>query len=156
MERLGIAATQGYRPDPFRIKWLPADGNLRLLRVILAVRRRQACEESRRQNCRGVVAVPFLALGKVHLKTVETGEVPRGTGDRHTHFFVDSPDIPVHPEALPIHRANRLKRVIERVAIAGEPGRVILAANRKRDWPGGKLKQVAVNSGITYRQLVFA
>src|SRR6266487_2983394 len=118
--------------------------------------RRQACKQPRRQYRRGVVAVPLLALGKVHFKAVETREVPCGAGKWYPHFLVDSPDIPVHPEALSIHRANALKGVIERVAIAGESRRIVLAANDKGYRPCGKIKQVTVNRVITYSQLILA
>ena len=116
--------------------------------------RRLKWEEAGRQHRRCILAVPFLTLGKVYLKAVEPREVPRRAGEWHTHFLVDSPDIPVHTVALPIYRANRVKGVIERVTIAIESRRVILAANGKGDRPGGKIEQVAVNSGVTYRQLI--
>src|SRR5439155_21179172 len=156
MEGLGIAATQGHRADILGIKWLPSDRNLRLLRVVPAVLRRETREESRGQHRRSVVAVPFLPLGEVHLEAVEAGEVPRGTGERHAYLLVNSPDIPVHPEALAVHRADRLKRIIERVTIARKSRRVVLAANGKGDWPGGKIKQIADKSEVTYGQLKFA
>ena len=93
--------------------------------------RRLGREECRRQHVRGVLAVPFLALSKVNLEAVEAREVPRGTGEWHSHLLVDSPDITVHTEALPVHRANGVEGVIERVAIACESRRVVLAANGK-------------------------
>ena len=108
------------------------------------------------RTVRSIIAVPFLALGEVHLKAVEPPEVPRWTGERHPHFLVDSPNIPVHPEALAIHRANRLKRIVQRVTITIEPRRIIFAANRERDRPGGKIEQVAVNGRIVNWQLIFA
>src|SRR5207248_7383770 len=101
LKRFGIAATQGKGADIFWIKRLPADGNLWLLRVILAVRRRLKWEDARRLNCRGVLAVPLLALGEANLEAVERGEVPCGAGEGNPHFLVNSPDIPVHPCALP-------------------------------------------------------
>src|SRR5438128_7316106 len=131
MEGLGIAATQGHRADILGIKRLPADRNLRLLRIIPAVLCREAREESRRQHRRSVVAVPFLAFSKVHLQTVETRKVPCRAGEWHPYLLVNSPDIPVHTEALAVHRANRLKRIIERVTIASESRRVVLAADGK-------------------------
>src|SRR6266542_2385820 len=111
--------------------------------------RRLKWKEPGRQNCRRVLAVPFLALGKVNFKAVETREVPCRACKGHSYFLVNSPDIPVHLEALPITCANRAKRVIERVTITRESLPAVLAAQRKRDWPGRKIKQVAVNSGVT-------
>ena len=110
----------------------------------------------RNQNCRSVVAVPFLALSEIKLETVGAWKIPGRAGDGNTNFLIDSPDIPVHPETLPIDRTNRLERLIERVAMAVKPRRVILAANRKREWTGGKIKQVAVKGEIAYRHLKFA
>src|SRR5215471_15879454 len=102
MERLGIAATQRECADILGIERLPAHRYLRFLGVIRAM----PCGNSRldpdRQHSRGIVAVPFFPLGKVYLQTVERWEVPRGTGEWNPYFLVDSPDIPVHPEALPI------------------------------------------------------
>ena len=46
--------------------------------------------------------------------------------------------------------------IVQRVTIAIEPRRVILAANRKRDWTGGKIEQVAVKGRIVNWQLIFA
>src|SRR5919198_500566 len=107
MECLSITATQSHRADVLGIKRLPPHRHLRLLRVIPGVHRWPTWEDSRRQHPRGVLAVPFLALGKVHLKAVEAREVPRGAGEWHTHFLVDCPDVPVHTEALSVRGANR-------------------------------------------------
>src|SRR5439155_18975279 len=148
-----IAATQRHCADILGIQRLPPNRDLRLLRVIPAVLRREACEESGRQHCRSVVAEPFLALGEVHLEAVETREVPCRSGEWHPHLLVDGPNIPVHTEALPIHRANALKRIIERITIASESRRLVLAADGKGDWPCGKVEQVPIKSEITYRQL---
>src|SRR5439155_1574098 len=57
MKRFGIAATQGKGADIFGIERLPANRDLWLLCVILAVRRRLKWESSRRQNSRGVVGI---------------------------------------------------------------------------------------------------
>src|SRR5262249_11063209 len=91
---------------------------------------------------------------KVYLKAVEPREVPRRTGKRHTYFLVDCPDVPIHSEALPVRRANRVKGGIERITIAGKPRRVVFAAYRKGDRSGRKVKQVAVEGGIVDRQLI--
>src|SRR5215468_8887703 len=91
------------------------------------------------QHCRSVIAVPFLALGKVHLQAVEPGEVPRGAGKGHSHFLVNSPHIPVHFEALAIRRTNRLKRIVQWVTVTCEPRRVIFATDGKRDWSSRKI-----------------
>src|SRR4029453_2352016 len=88
-------------------------------------------------------------------EAVEARKVPRRAGERYPHFLVNSPDIPVHFEALPIHRANGLKRDVKRIAIAGEPRRVVLATDREGDRPRGKIKQVAVEGQVTYRELIF-
>ena len=103
----------------------------------------------------GSVTGALLALSEVHLQAVKPGKVPRRAGERYPHFLVDSPHIAIDPEALPIHRANRFKRVIERIAIAREPRRVVLAADREGDRPRGKIKQVAVEGQVTYRQFIF-
>src|SRR6476646_3129097 len=62
MKRFGVTGTQGKRADILRVKWLPAHGELRLLRVILGVLRFQD------RSCRSVLAVPFLALGNIELE----------------------------------------------------------------------------------------
>src|SRR6187551_3717849 len=106
------------------------------------------------QHLRRICAVPFLSLSEVYLKAVEPGEVPRRTGERNPDFFVDSPDIPVHLEALSIRRTNRVKRGVERITIAGKPRRVVFTAYGKGDRPRGQVKQVTVDGGIIYRQLI--
>src|SRR4029453_18704456 len=135
MKRFGVAATQGNGADIFGIKRLPANRDLWLLRVILAVRRWLKWEGSRRKNCRGVFGVPLLPLVKVNFEAIETGEVPRRGGQGYPHFLVDRPNIPVHPCASPVQRAHALKRCVERVAIARPPPRVILTAESKGDRP---------------------
>ena len=107
-----------------------------------------------RQHRRGIVAIPFLSLSKVYLKAVERGEVPRGAGERNPYFLIDSPDIPVDPEALPVRRANRAKGGIERITIAGKPRRIVFAAYGEGDRPRGKVKQVAIDDAIVDRQLI--
>src|SRR5437868_455428 len=72
---------------------LPADRYLWLLRVI----RRMRCREVGTEYWRSILAVPFLALGKVNFEAVEAGEVPCGAGERHPHFLVNTPNIAVHP-----------------------------------------------------------
>ena len=57
---------------------------------------------------------------------------------------------------MPVRRTNGVKGVIERVTIAREPRRVVLATNRKGDRPGGKIEQVTVKRGIVYRQFILA
>src|SRR5438105_3356467 len=98
MERLGITAAQRHCADILGIKRLPAHRYLGLLCIIRSVHRWPAGEQSRRQHSRGIIAVPFLSLGKVYLKAIEAREVPCRTGERHAHFLIDSPDIPVHTE----------------------------------------------------------
>src|SRR5438876_3292377 len=98
MERFGVTPTQGHCSDIFRINRLPAYRYLWLLRVVCSMRR----WEVRAQNRRSVLAEPLLALGKVNFETIEAGEVPRGTGEGHPHFFVNTPNIPVHPRAFTI------------------------------------------------------
>src|SRR5205823_3436325 len=115
---------------------LPAYGNLGFLGVIPGVCRGLV----RVQDRRSIVAVPFLSFGKVHLKAVEPGEIPCRTGERHTHFLVDSPDIPIHAEALPIGRTNRVERVIERIT---KP--------RLADFPDGQV--LSFVSGVTETEL---
>src|SRR6267154_6016168 len=154
MERLGIAATQGECADILGIERLPAHRYLRLLRIILATYAGNKRLEPERQHRRGILTVPFLSLGKVHFEAIEGREVPRGTGEWHPYFLVDSPDIPVHPEALPVRRANGVKGGIERITIARKSRRVVLAANGKRDRTSGKIKQIAVECQVTYRQLI--
>ena len=89
MKRLGVAATQDKRAEIFWIKRLPADGNFRLLRIVLAMRRRLKWKGSRRWNCRCVLAVSLFPLSKVHLEAVEPREVPHWAGEGHAHFLVN-------------------------------------------------------------------
>src|SRR5215471_1987284 len=96
MKPFAVRATQGQRPNPLGLKRLPAYRDLWLLRVILAVRCRLKGKGSRRWNCRGVLAVPFLALRKVNFETVEACKVPCRTGEGHAHFLVDRPNVPVY------------------------------------------------------------
>ena len=152
MKRFGVAAAQGQCPNILRIKRLPAHRNLWLLRVIFGAHTVLKWLQDRRS----VLAVPFLPLGKINLEAIETPEVPRGAGERYPHFLVDCPDIPVHLEALPIHRAKRTKRVIERITIALQSRCVVLTANGKGNRTGGKIKQVAVERGVIQGQLIGA
>ena len=154
MERLGIAATQRHRADILGIKRLPADRYLRLLRII------RCCARARPAGTVRKVAPPRCCCCTIPRARQSPPrsyrsrrEVPRGTGEWHPHFLVDSPDIPVHPEALPIRRANGVKGVIERVTIASKSRRVVLAANGKRDRAGGKIEQVTVKGAVD-RQLI--
>src|SRR5262245_52818195 len=96
MKRFGVAAAQRKCADVFRINRLPADRYLRFLRVILAMRGRLKWEYPSRQHGRGVLTVPFLALGKVNLKAVKTGKVPHRTGEGDSYFLVNGPNITVH------------------------------------------------------------
>src|SRR6266511_107933 len=93
MKRFGVAATQGKGADILWIKRLPANGDLWLLRVILAVRRRLKGESSRRQNSRCVLAVPLFPLSKVNLEAIESGEVPGRASEGYPHFLVDCQNI---------------------------------------------------------------
>src|SRR5215831_12209422 len=154
MKCLGVAAAQRECTDILRIERLPAHRYLRLLRVIRAMRCGNKRLDFDRQHSRGIVAIPFLPLGKVHFEAIETREVPRGTCEWYPYFLVDSPDIPVHPEALPVRRANRVKGRIERIAITSKSRRVVFAADGKRDRTSGKIKQIAVKGQVAYRQLV--
>src|SRR5205823_14871877 len=154
MECLGIAATQGECADVLGIERLPTHRYLRLLRIILGTYAGNKRLEPERQHSRGIVAVPFLPLGKVHFEAIEAREVPRGTGEWHPYFLVYSPDIAVHPEALSVRRADGVKGGIERVSIARKSRRVVFAADGKRDRTSGKIKQIAVECEVTYRQLI--
>src|SRR5260370_38752050 len=129
MECLGIAATQGECADILGIERLPTHRYLRLLRIILAMHCGNKRLEPDRQHIRGILTVPFLPLSKVHFEAIEGREVPRGTGEWHPYFLVDSPDIPVHPEALSVRGANGVKGSIERITIASKSRRVVFAAN---------------------------
>src|SRR4029077_16625140 len=113
-------------------------------------------EKHGREHIRSVLAVPFLPLSEVHLEAVEAREVPCGAREWHTYFLVDCPDIPIHTVALPVRRANGIKRSIERVTITRKPRRIVLATNGKGDRAGGKIEQVTVNGGIVYGQLILA
>src|SRR5439155_17463770 len=99
---------------------------------------------------------PFFALGEVNLEAIESGEVPRWTGERDSYFLVDRPNIPVHPGASSIGGADALKGRIERVTIACPPRRVVLSPQSKRDRPRGKIEQVAIKSEVANWQLIFA
>ena len=155
MEPFAVAGTQGDGADQCGIKRLPTDGEFRPLRVVLSACRRLKWEGSTRQNGRGVLAVPLLALGKIEFETVSAGEIPSRTGDGNTDLLVHCPDIAVHPEALPIDRANRLKRCVERVTSARKSRCVVLTAQSKGKRSGRKIEDVAVKSGIIQRQLHF-
>src|SRR5690242_5142204 len=96
MKPLAVRAAQGESANPLGVKRLPAHRDLWLLRVILAVRRWLKRKGFRRKNCRRVLAVPLLPLGKVNFETVETWQVPCRTGERHAHFLVNRPNIPVY------------------------------------------------------------
>ena len=120
MERLGIAAAQRERPDILGIYRLPANRNLRLLRIIPAMRCWDLREQRGSQHCGGVGAIPFFSFGKVYLEAVDAPEVPCRTGEWHTYFFVDSPDVPIRTEALTIRRTDGVKGGIERVTIYGQ------------------------------------
>src|SRR5262249_44535244 len=120
VERFCITATQRHCANVLGIKRLPPHRHLWLLRVIPATRRKRLREKTRLQHCRGILAVPFFALDKVNLQTVEAGEVPRWTGQWHPNFLVDSPDVPVHAKTLPIRRADRLECLVQWVANAIE------------------------------------
>src|SRR5206468_12439577 len=100
MKPFAVSTTQGERANPVGVKRLPAHGELRLLRIKLGVLRFQDC------SCRGVLAVPFLALGNVELETVRRRELPRRAGYRNTHFLVGGPNIPVDPRGFEILGAN--------------------------------------------------
>src|SRR3954447_20114298 len=131
MERLRIAATQGKCTDILGIDRLPAHRYLGLLRIIRAMPCWNKRLDPDRQHLRGILAVPFLPLSKVHLQAVEPREIPRRTRKRNPYFLVDSPHVPVHLEALAVSRADRVKRRIERITIAGESRRVVFGANSK-------------------------
>src|SRR4029077_20806125 len=113
-------------------------------------------EKHGREHIRSDLAVPFLPLSEVHLQAVEAREVPCGAREWHTYFLVDCPDIPIHTVALPVRRADGITRSTERVTIASESRRIVLATNGKGDRPGGKIEQVTVERGIVYRQLILA
>src|SRR4029077_1399835 len=154
MERLGIAASQRECPDILGIHRLPANRYLRLLCIIPAMPRRHGREKPRRKHRGGVGAIPFFSFSEVYFQAVEAREVPCRTGEWHTYFFVDPPDVPIHTVALTVRRADGIKGVIECVTIAIESRRIVLAANGNGDWPGGKIEQVTVERGIVYRQLI--
>src|SRR5207253_11369495 len=82
MKPFAVSTTQGERANPVGVKRLPAHGELRLLRVKLGVLRFQDC------SCRGVLAVPFLALSNVELEAVRSGEIQRRAGQRTTIFMI--------------------------------------------------------------------
>src|SRR5215471_2896572 len=154
MKRFGIAAAQSQRANILGIERLPTHRYLRLLRIILGTLCGNKRLDPDRQNSRGILTVPFLPLGKVHLQTVKRREVPCWARERYPYFLVYSPDIPVHAEALPVRRANGVKGGIERITIASKPRRVVLAANGKRDRTSGKIKQIAVECEVPQRQLI--
>src|SRR5581483_3498883 len=145
VERLGVTATQCHSADVLGIDRLPAHRYLWLLRVV----GRMCCWEGGAQHGRSILAVPFLALGKVYFKAIEAREVPCRAGERHSYFLIDAPDITVHPRAFTIRRTDRLERCIEGVRPAIPSLSVVLATDRKRDRTGRKIKQVAVKGGVT-------
>src|SRR5439155_25153866 len=97
---------------------------------------------------------PIITLGKLHFQANEATEAPRVTVERHPYFLADPPDIPLHPQAVPVHRPNELKGAIERITIARKSRRVVFAADGKRDRTSRKIKQISVKGQITYRQLI--
>src|SRR6266550_5488921 len=156
MKRFGVARTQGKGADIFWINRLPANRDLWFLRIIPAVRCRLRWEGAGSEHRGGILAVPFLALGKVNLEAIESGKVPGRTSKWYPHFLVDRPNIPVDSGASAIVGADALKGCIQGVTIARPSRRVILTANREGDRPGRKIEEVAVVGEIAYRQLVFA
>src|SRR5207244_1662751 len=95
---------QSHSANVFGINRLPANRYLRPLRVIPGARvRNKWC-----QNCLSVLAVPFLALGKVNLAAVEAGEVPCRACEWYSNFFVDRPDIAFDFCALAVGGPDRL------------------------------------------------
>ena len=150
MKGFGITSAQSDSANVFGIQRLPANGHLRLLRVIPGARvRNKWC-----QNCLSVLAEPFLALGKVNLEAVEAGEVPCRACERYSNFFVDRPDIAVDFCRLAVGRTDRLECYVQRIRFAIPPLTVIFAADRERNRPRGKIEQVAVNRGIVQRQFI--
>src|SRR4029077_8452936 len=57
---------------------------------------------------------------------------------------------------LPIHRANRTKRLIKRITIACHSLAVVLESGREGDWPGGKIEQITIEMEIGQWQLELA
>src|SRR6476646_9526854 len=96
MKRFGITTAEGQRSHPLGIKRLPAHRKFWLLRVVLRVLRWDKWQVRYGENRRGILAVPFLALGNVELEAVRAGEVPHRAGDRKSHFLVGCPNVPVH------------------------------------------------------------
>ncbi len=89
MKRFAVGATQGQRADPFGIKRLPADGELRLLRV------GRGADALAGELIRGIIIIPLFPLGDIELQAVGAGEVPRRAGDWNPHFLIDRLNIPV-------------------------------------------------------------
>src|SRR4051794_27913442 len=102
---------------------------------------------------RRILAIPFLALGDIKLEAVRAGEVPLRAGHRKPHFLIGCPNIPVHPRSFEIDGAKCVKGRIFRIRIAPPTLPTILESERKRDWPGGKTEQIAVEMEIAQRQL---
>src|SRR5215469_8895198 len=118
------------------INRLPAYGYFRLLRVIAGVCRWYKWHQDRR----GVAAVPFFSLSEVNFKAVKAGDVPCRAGKGYSHFLIDSPDIPVHSEALAVGQSYCLECLKNRVPGGCIPGCVIFAANSEGNRPCGKIK----------------
>ena len=141
MKRFAIAAAKGERTDPLWIKRLPAHRKFRFLCVILRVLRRDRWQACDGQNCRGVLAVPFLALGNIELEAVRTGKVPQRAGHWKSHFLIGRPDVPVHSGRFEIGSALRAKGGAQCVGIVLPPLATVFESAAKETGPAGRLNR---------------
>src|SRR5437588_5084231 len=96
MKRFAVSAAQGEGTNPLGVKRLPANGKFRLLRVVLRVLLRQ------NGSRRGILAIPFLALGNAELETVRSWKIPTGACHRNTDLLLGAPNVTVPPGCVEI------------------------------------------------------
>ena len=144
MKRFGVAATQGKGAD---ILGIDAASGQKILASARYTGYGPPAGMGRVQKAelRRYSGVPFLPFGKVNLEAIESWEIPSRAGKGNPHFLVDRPNIPVHPCASSIRRANALKGCIERVAIARPSRRIILTTDSKEIGPAGRLNKSPLN-----------
>src|SRR6266542_980803 len=111
MERFCVTSAQGECPNPFRVERLPANGEFRLLRVVLRMLRAQNCSR------RCIMAVPLFALGNVELEAVCPWQAPCRAGHWKSHFLIGCPYIAVYLRRFKMRGADAARRCVKRIGI---------------------------------------
>jgi hypothetical protein len=139
-EMLRCSCHASKRADIFWIERLPANRDLRFLRIVLAVGRRLKgkAPEGRTAECSGCTTP---RARQSQPRSCRSRGSSTSDWWRDPHFLVDRPNIPVDSGASTICRANALKCCIERVTIERPPRRVILTADSEGDRPAGRLNR---------------